>query len=215
MTDSTSLSDFLVSALVTYGALALGLTLLLGAIGAPLPGSLVLVAAGAFARQDLINWQTALLLGLVGVVAGDCIAYGIGRVSGPWIDRRLGNTSAWKSATEQFERRGWFAVFITRFLLTPLGVPISFIAGIGSYVFWRFLLVDIAGEFLWLASYGTIGYLIGTQWEAAAQFLTDFSGLLVGVVALAVGAWLAVRMVRRRTDAAAEPAATLGEPVPE
>lgn len=198
MSDTTSLSDLALAALITYGPIALALTLLLGAAGAPLPGALVLIAAGAFARQDFIDWRWAAAAGLAGVVLGDIVAYGIGRVGGVWAEKRMAHMSAWQSATDQFARHGGWAIFLTRFLLTPLGVPMSIIAGIAAYPFYRFVLVDTAGELLWISIYGGAGYALGSQWQVATQFISDFSGLIVGVAVLTVGVVLAVRQLRRR-----------------
>jgi len=46
--------------------------------------------------------------------------------------------------------------------------------------------------------YGGLGYIFGSQWEAISQFISDFSGLLVGVVALGAGIYFLVRRRRRK-----------------
>jgi membrane protein DedA with SNARE-associated domain len=192
------LSDFALAALMTYGPLALALTLLLGGAGVPLPGSLVLLAAGAFARQGFISWPNALAGGVAGVVLGDSVAYLIGRMGGAWAERRFSHLGGWQAATDQFARRGGWAIFLTRFLITPLGVAVSVIAGVSKYPFRRFLLLDIAGELLWVAGYGLVGYILGSQWQTASQLLSDFSGLILGVAILVAGAVLVWRMLRRK-----------------
>lgn len=204
MNDTTSISDLALAALITYGPLALALTLLLGAAGAPLPGSIVLLAAGAFARQDFIDWRFALVAGIIGVVLGDIVAYGIGRMGGVWAENRLAHMSVWQSATDEFARRGGWAIFLTRFLITPLGVAVSLIAGISAYPFQRFLLLDLAGEMLWVSLYGGIGFALGSQWQAASQLITDSSGLILGVTVLTAGIMLGVRLLWRRTDGGAD-----------
>lgn len=207
MSDATSISDLALAALITYGPLALALTLLLGAVGAPLPGGVVLLAAGAFARQEFFDWRFALPAAIVGVVLGDTTAYGIGRMGGVWAERRLAHMSVWQSATDQFARQGGWAIFLTRFLITPPGVAVSLIAGMSAYAYRRFLPLDIAGELLWVSLYGGIGFALGSQWQAASRFVSDFSGLIVGVALLAVGIVLAVRFFWRRTEARADESA--------
>lgn len=201
MTEST-LTEWALSALVTYGPFALGLLLLVCAAGVPFPGSVILLAAGAFVRQGVISWPTALAFAVVGVVAGDSIAYFVGRLGGPVVERRTGNNAVWQQAHDSFNRYGGWAIFLSRWLLTPIGVPMSILSGLGGYVFWRFLLLDFAGEFLWVAGYGAVGYVVGSQFEYVAQILSDFSGVLVGLLVLAAGGWLAWRVWRRRGDAA-------------
>ncbi len=203
MSDATSISDFALAALITYGPLALALTLLLGAAGLPLPGSIVLLAAGAFARQGFIDWRYAWIAAVLGVVAGDSIAYAFGRVGGVWAEDRLARMSAWQKATDEFAHRGGWAIFLTRFLITPLGVAVSLIAGISAYGWQRFVLVDLSGEFLWVTIYGGIGFALGSQWQVASQFISDFSGLILGVALLITGIILGVRFVWRRGAAPA------------
>jgi membrane protein DedA with SNARE-associated domain len=198
VSDATSVSDLALAALITYGPLALALTLLLGATGVPFPGAILLMAAGAFARQSFIDWRFAWAAAILGVVLGDTVAYGIGRMGGVWAERRLARMGVWQKATDEFSRRGGWAIFLTRFLITPLGVAVSLIAGISAYPFQRFVLIDLSGELLWVSIYGGIGFALGSQWQAASQFVSDFSGLILGVVLLIVGIALAFRFLWRR-----------------
>jgi membrane protein DedA with SNARE-associated domain len=206
---SASLSELVLTGMLAYGAYALGLALLLGAVGLPLPGTLLLLATGAFVRQGYIDLPSALALGLAGVVLGDSVGYAVGWLAGTWAHRRYGDSSAWQSAVALVERRGWLAIYLTRFLLTPLAVPVNLIAGAGGYGYWRFLLFDVLGEATWLLLYGSVGYAVGSQWEAVSEFASNFTGLLVGLVALGVGIVLALRYWRRPASA---PAVAPGAP---
>lgn len=197
-----NLTEFFLTGMLTYGPPALGLALLLGALGIPVPGTLFVLAAGAFVRQGVIDMATAAGLGLMGVVLGDSASYGIGRFAKSRVERRFGQSTVWQSARQTFDRRGGLAVYLTRFLLTPLAIPTNLIAGGGGYPFLRFLTYDIAGEFTWIVLYGGLGYLFGAQWELISQFISDFSGLLVGVVALAAGLYLLLRRRQNRRSAA-------------
>lgn len=188
-----NLTDLFLTGMITYGPPALGLALLLGAVGAPLPGTLFVIAAGAFVRQGVVDGPTAAGLGMFGVVLGDSTSYAMGRFARGWVQRRFGQSSTWQSARDTFERRGGLAVYLTRFLLTPLAIPTNLIAGGSGYPFWRFLVYDVAGEATWIILYGGLGYLFGSQWELISQFISDFSGLLVGIVALAAGIYFLVR----------------------
>lgn len=194
-----SLSETLLTAMIAYGPVMLGVALLLGELGIPIPGTLMLLATGAFVRQGLIGWVEATSLGLIGAVLGDSASYAIGRFTGAWADRRFGQMPAWQSAQSTFDQRGGLAVFLTRFLLTPLALPVNLIAGGSRYVFWRFFVFVLAGEVTWVAIYTTVGYAVGSQFEAVSQFVSDMSGVLVGVVVLAIGIYFFVRGYRRRT----------------
>jgi membrane protein DedA with SNARE-associated domain len=45
--------------------------------------------------------------------------------------------------------------------------------------------------------YGGLGYAFGSQWELISNFISDFSGLLVGLVVLGVGIYLMFRWFRK------------------
>jgi membrane protein DedA with SNARE-associated domain len=191
-----NLTDFFLTGLLVYGAPMFGLALLLGAIGVPLPGSLLVVAAGAFVRQGVLDGGPAAALGLTGALLGDSLSYGLGRFAKVWIQDRFGHSPTWRKAQDTFDHRGGVTVYLTRFLLTPLAIPVNLIAGGSGYSFWRFLGNAIAGEVTWLGLYGGLGYTFGSQWELISQFLSDFSGLLVGLVALGAGLYFLVRYQR-------------------
>ena len=74
-----SFSDYLLSTLGLYGPPALFIVLLVGAVGVPTPGSLLLLVAGSFVEQGEMGLWPVLALALAGVVVGDNLGYLIGR----------------------------------------------------------------------------------------------------------------------------------------
>ncbi len=198
------LGTLLLPWIIDYGSPVLAAALLVGALGVPGPGVLLVVAAGAFIRQGLLNLYTTPLLALLGVVIGDTIVYGVGRFARHWIERRFGQSAAWQKAQAYFERRGGLAIYLTRWLVTPLAIPTNLIAGGSGYPFAKFLLFDVAGELTWVGLYGGLGYAFGSQWELISDFISNFSGLIISVLAVGAGIYLLVRFWRRKP--AGEPA---------
>ena len=185
-----SLADLTASILawvLIYGPTILALALLIGAIGVPLPGTFLVLAAGAFVRQAVLDLPTALGLALVGVLIGDAISYSLGRAARGPIRHRYGATGAWRAAEDNLQRRGGLAIFLTRWLLTSLALPTNLAAGTTGYPFRRFMLYDAAGEVVWLLLYGGLGYLFSDQWETLSSLISDSSGALVGAVLLLIG----------------------------
>ena len=192
-----SLTDWLLTGMLNYGAPTFGLALLIGAIGVPLPSTFFVLAAGAFARQGVLEGPTAAMLGFLGAVAGDSLSYGIGRGARTWVQRRFAGSTTWHRAQVAFERRGGLAIYLTRCLVTPLAIPTNLIAGSGGYSYGRFFLYGAVGELTWIGFYGGLGYLFGPQWELLSQLISDFSGLLVGLIVLGSGLYIWLR--RRKT----------------
>jgi membrane-associated protein len=205
----SDLADTLLTAVLAYGAPALGLALFIAALGIPLPATLLLLASGAFARQGMLDAPLAVGLSLLGSVLGDSGSYCVGRCGGALMLKHIAGRASWQQAWATFERRGALAIFLTRFLLTPLALPTNLIAGSSAYVYGRFLVLDVLGEAVWIALYGGLGYLFADQWEILSDLAGNLSGALIGLLALLLAGVLAYRARRRRglPTVAADPSA--------
>lgn len=193
-------ATFLSDGTAVYGPLSLILVLVAGAMGLPIPAGLVVLAAGASVRQGIVDWGPTLLLSLSSVVLGDSSSYALGRFGGRWVQRVFGRrrASALGAAQERFRQQGAWAVFLTRFLLTPLDVPTNLIAGGSQYAFRRFLACVAAGRLVWIAVYGGLGYISGSQWQMVAGALGEYGPWLAAVAAAVAAVGGAIFLVVRR-----------------
>lgn len=190
----TNLSQWLLTGVGNYGAPLLALFVYLGSLGIPFPVTLLLIAVGAFIRQGVMVWWLAGLVTLAAAILADTTLFTIGYRAQSWVQRKFGQKEAWQKAEEFFERRGGLAIIFTRFWLTPLAPAVDLIAAT-RYSYARFLAFDFVGEIVWVVLFGGVGYIFETEWEAAYQLISDFSGLSMGLVILGVGIfWL----LRRR-----------------
>jgi membrane-associated protein len=187
------MSDFLLTQVINYGAPILGLILFIGALGVPFPGTFLVVAVGAFCRQGLLAWPLTGIIAFTCVVLGDCLSYSMGYYAREPVLHRFSASQPWAQAEKSFQRWGGMSVFLTRFLVTGIAVPVNLLAGTGSFPFKRFLMYDVVGEAIWIFGYGGLGYLFGTQWELVSDFISNFGGFALGLVILGVGSWLWVR----------------------
>lgn len=196
-------SDDLLTLVLAYGPAALGGLLMIGAFGAPLPGTFLLMAAGAFVREGTLDPVTTVGCAWGGTVLGDVAGFAVGRLG--W---RSGDARRLADARALFERWGGRAVFVTRFLLTPLGWAVNLLAGGAGYRFPRFLAIDAAGEIIWIGWCFGLGYGFAGSWEALAEAVGDTTAAAVGVAAVAAG----VLLLRRRNHAHDRRAAADGAP---
>jgi membrane protein DedA with SNARE-associated domain len=184
-----AVGDEVLTALLVYGYPALGLTLLLGAMGLPLPGGLAATIAGSLAAQGRMNWIWAGVVIATASVIGDAVAYAVGRVLGREIlehhGRWFGYTPARRVRAQRlFERWGTLTVFVTRTFVSHLSAIASVLAGMSRYPLGKYLPVTVAGRAAWTAAYFGLGYIIGGDLEAAAGFLANLSGFLLSAIVL-------------------------------
>jgi membrane protein DedA with SNARE-associated domain len=192
-----NLIDFFLAGMTVHGPLVLGLALLLGALGLPMPIPLLGLAAGAFARQGLIDWRPLSALGLMGAMLGDSVSYAAGRFAGRWVQRRLGGSPAWQKAGDYFQQHGALTIYVTRFLLIPLAVPTNLIAGSSGYDFRRFLAHAVAGDASWIALYCGLGYIFGSRWQVISQLVSPYLGWLGGAVVIGIGVYAISRAAQK------------------
>jgi membrane-associated protein len=203
------LNAFLLDALQHYGYLALWLIVFLAAAGAPISGSLLLSAAGAFAALGDLNIFILFPVALSAAVMGDNLGYFIGRRVGVallvWLEQkkrfRWITPQSMEQARVYFRRRAGWTIFITRFLIVVLGGTINFLAGLEEYPYRRFLFWDVSGQFLGaLISLG-LGYAFAASWEEVAGLFGAFSSLvLVLLVACILSVFLVRKMRQQRRE---------------
>ena len=212
-----SLSDYLLSALGVYGLPVLFAGLLAGAIGLPLPGSLMLLAAGSFTEQGDMNLWTVLALSCAGAIMGDNAGYALGRWGSRRLRRRfsrfIGGEKRLKATEEWLNRREGAGVFLTRWLLTPLAPFVNIICGMTGYSWPRFLLYDVLGEALWVVLYVLLGRFFSDRVQEVSELLGDFVWMVVGLLFVLAFGWMLWRNFRSSSsgeeDEAAESSSVL------
>ena len=195
-----SLGDQVLAALLVYGYSILALTLLLGAIGLPLPTGLSAVVAGSLVARGAMTWASAGAVAVAASVLGDVVAYGLGRLLNEKFLQRhgrwLGYTPARALLVERFFHRwGAVGVLLSRTLASHLSSVLSLLAGAGRYRLDAFVAFTVAGRIVWTLAYLGLGYAAGSDLEAAAGFLTNVSVFLISSAVLAAAALAAPRLL--------------------
>jgi membrane-associated protein len=187
------MTDILLLWVSDYGLLVISLATLLSCFALPMPSSLMMMAGGAFAAAgDLVLWQVctgAFLGALIGDQSGYFIArrFGGERIWG-WLRKRRSSARLLAQAETLLERRGGWAVYLTRWLFSPLGPYINLLAGATRMPWPRFLIADVLGEITWVTLYVTLGYVFGNQIEELSDTLGNVIGALTaGMVTLLLG----------------------------
>ena len=189
------MTDWVLALVPQQGLWLIFLTTFLSCLALPFPASIVMLTAGGFAAAgDLTLWQV-FLAAAFGGIAGDQVGYWAGRRLGTPFLARLGADPGREKllarARDLMERQGIGAVFLSRWLVSPLGPWVNLVAGSTGYAWPRFTPVAIAGEAVWAGLYVGAGYVFAGNIKAAGDTLSSALGMISGAgAAVFLGYWL-------------------------
>ena len=176
----------------TYGPLAVFVATVLSCFGVPVPGALVLLAAGSFVASGEMALAAVLFGGLAGAIIGDQAGYWLGAYGGENIVLRLSRRHQFATAlgaAKAFTLRwGGLSVFFSRWLVVPLGPPINLVAGLLGMSWLAFSLIGGLGEVVWVCGYIALGYAFSQSIVAISALLGDLAWFLAaGAIAIFLG----------------------------
>ncbi len=152
------------------------------------PGTTILVAAGALVQAGMLDPLTAAGAAAAGALVGDTLSFLIGRAFGTGLKERWPfrkHPAAFDRGVHFFQRYGWLSVFIGRFL-GPLRAFVPLSAGIYRMRGWVFYLTSILSAAIWAPALLYSGYLIGMVLENGWT-LQEKAIALAGAVLIVVG----------------------------
>lgn len=187
-----SLTETLLASLPSYGLSLLAVVVGISCLGAPLPASIVMMLMGALATAGDFTLWIVMAVALGSALAGDQIGYLLGRIAGrrllPIITRNTARRAAVERAEREMDARGNLAVFLTRWLLAPLGPYLNLIAGASGFPWLRFTVAGIFGETVWVGLYTGLGATFSSSVTEIAEITGNISGFLAaGAVAAILG----------------------------
>jgi membrane protein DedA with SNARE-associated domain len=188
-----------------YGLLVVFGVVALQAVGFPLPGSTVLIAAALYAATAHgLPIVGVILVGALGALAGTSAGFALGRLAGERllarVAQRLGQSPArLHSLRREFAQHGAPWLFVGRFV-TGLRNITGLLAGASGMPVARFAVLSAAAALLWALINGLEYYWFGRALAGASTW--------VQVVLVAAGlAWMALslKLLRRRVLRRLEP----------
>lgn len=200
MTDS--LTETLLALVPEHGAWLVGVITFASCLALPVPASLAMLAAGAFAATGDLTLASVAGLALAGAVLGDQGGYLIGRKGSGLLDRASRNPARARmlaSARTRLAEQALATVYLSRWLFSPLGPWVNLAAGATRLDWRRFTLGSITGEATWVALYVGLGWGFAAQVDRMGELLGNLGGaILAGTAALFLARALWRRAARGR-----------------
>jgi membrane protein DedA with SNARE-associated domain len=195
------MNDQLLAAVSQYGAPALFGIVTIAAIGVPLPITLLLIVAGSMISQGAMNPWWAIGAASAGSILGDQAGYAVGRWGGPALVAKLSGLFGKRASLPAMEAKakawGGAGIYITRWLLSPLGPWINLASGTAGYPWHRFLFWDALGEMTGAALYISLGRFFSDRVMALSGFLGDLTWAIAALLAAAILGYQLVAHVHR------------------
>jgi membrane protein DedA with SNARE-associated domain len=195
------MTEIILALVPVYGLALIAVATFLSCLALPIPASLVMLSAGGFgAAGDLVIWQ-AMAAALAGAVLGDQIGYQMGRIGARGFAGRPlqpKRAALMAKASAYLHAKGPWAVFFSRWLVSPLGPYVNFAGGAARLDWARFTRAGVAGETVWVTLYVGLGAVFADDILALADLLGSASGLLAALaVAVALALWLRAALRQR------------------
>jgi len=197
------MNDQLFAAVTQYGAPALFGIVAIAAVGVPLPITLLLIVVGSMVSQGALDLWVALGAASAGSILGDQAGYAIGRWGGPAAISKVSGLFGKKTSLEAMEAKakawGGPGIFVTRWLISPLGPWINLASGTAGYPWHRFLLWDILGEITGATVFISLGRFFSDRVMALDGVLGDVTwAVAASIAAIFLGYQLWTRLRRAR-----------------
>jgi membrane protein DedA with SNARE-associated domain len=181
-------------------------------MGIPVPAETALIAAAILAHDGQMDIVTLTILAATAAILGDNIGFAIGRrygrglflIKGPMLHHRQ---KALELGEPFFKRHGPKAVFLGRWV-AGLRIASAWLAGINKMHWPTFLFWNALGGICWAASVTLSIYFLG---KAAEKAMNIVGPAALGVVAVAVIAFIVYRLRKRAVDSRTTSAGGDGE----
>lgn len=183
------MSELVLAFAADYGVPLLFVVTFLSCLALPVPSSLLMLASGGFAASgDLALWAV-MVAAFTGAILGDNLGYWIAHHFNQrfsiWVARREKRAALQARAAAYMAQYGGVSVFLSRWLVAPLGPYVNYAAGLAGFAWARFAFWGAAGEVVWVTTYVGLGYLFADNIAAISSLLGNLSGFLAALVVAA------------------------------
>jgi membrane protein DedA with SNARE-associated domain len=185
-----------------YGYFGIFIAMTIGNVGGPVGAeALMPIVGGLVGTGHLGSLWLAIAAAVLGEMAGQSIAYAIGRYGGYPFFEKFGKYVHFGHEELQrihgfFEKHGTFALFICRFIPVIRGF-VGFPAGISQMNLPQFYLWTFLGSLVFCTAFIWVGYLLGDHLNDILPLIHKGGlAILIVAVVVAVAAYFIMRARR-------------------
>jgi membrane protein DedA with SNARE-associated domain len=130
-------------------------------------GPSVSLVAGVLLRLEVLALAPTVLALAIGELSADIVWYWLGKKYGESFVHKYGkfvhvSKASIERAKALFSRHSDVIIFTTKLTAgLGFGIPVMFTAGLTGVPFKRYMMLNIAGQFVWTTGLLSIGYFLG------------------------------------------------------
>jgi len=168
---------------LTYFVLFLIIFVETGLIIMPfLPGDSLLFAVGAFCARGSLNLSVIIGSLILAAFLGDTLNYFIGKLVGKKAFEM--KNKVWLNQDHLLKAQGFYEKYGAKTIIIARFIPIvrtfaPFVAGIGEMNYRRYMLFNLVGGVLWVASFVSLGYFFGNLPAVQKNFKVVILAIIV------------------------------------
>lgn len=193
--------------IAAYGTPAIFVLLFLGVFGLPVPDETLLTFAGVLARRGHLALPSVWIAATLGSMGGITLSYLLGRTLGHGVVERYGK---WLHVTVDdmrrvevwFERRSGRLILTFGYFIPGVRHLTAIVAGSSELPPWLFARYAYGGAAIWVTTFVTLGWKVGSKWEAVLT-KTQHHLLALGIIIVVLAGAYAMAhrwwMKRRRS----------------
>lgn len=197
-----NLIDFFIDCFRNYNIYFLGILIVLKFTGIPTGSSIIVIAAGAFARAGEFNIISLVIEICFFSCIGDFIGYFLWKLIGNIILNNFLKIRKYfepriQKSEEYLNKYGKPVIFYSRFLLSAVAPFVNAACGISRYRFSTFSIYIILGNFLWTIIYLGLGYYFSDYWVVLIPLVTSGGELITLITIIIVIIYWVLKRVKR------------------
>lgn len=202
---SAALVNWITSTMEALGYFGIGFLMFMENLFPPIPSELIMPLAGFTVSKGNMNFQYAVLAGVIGTILGTLLWY----YAGLWIgEKRIAELAdrygRWigvsgadiDKANRWFYRHGSKAVLLGR-LVPGVRTLISLPAGLSGMRMAPFLFYSTVGTTIWTAALTYAGYVLGDNYELVDEYLAPVSKIVAAAIVVTFAVWVVRRKKAR------------------
>ena len=175
---------------------------MLGIVGLPIPDETLLTFCGYLIYSGRLQFVLTFAAGFLGSAVGITVSYFLGARFGHTVFDRFGRyiflTPARLLKTEQLFQHYGPPLLTVGYFIPGVRHFTALAAGMSKMPFSKFALFAYTGAALWVATFLTLGHIVGNGWQHTSEVAHRYVLAAVGAAILLLLAFWLVRYARSR-----------------